>query len=208
MLGDVEVNKTASVVGQDEEEIKHAKSRGGHGEEVDGGQRSDVVVEEVAPRLRRRFSRSRRHQARDLFRRDFPGGAVANEKCKMSSFAAVSTTPTYVPKLSLHPGRSRPLRPWVPALHAIVMAPFRAIVSSPQREDVPFDSPMHLDTGRPRTERLDRWPTRQSPRAMSSDPRGAWCPVGRPRLQEQPDELVLLCAVAPPVGSAMPPAPE
>ena len=66
MLGDVEVKKAASVVGQYEEDVEHAKGRGGHGEEVDRGQRPDVVVEKGSPRLRGRFACSRRHQARDL----------------------------------------------------------------------------------------------------------------------------------------------
>ena len=46
MLGDVEVKKTASVVGQDEEDVEDAEGDGRHGEEVNRCQRPDVVLEE------------------------------------------------------------------------------------------------------------------------------------------------------------------
>jgi hypothetical protein len=66
MFGHVEVKNTPPVMRQYEEDVKDAEGGRRHGEEVDRGQRSDVVVEEGSPRLRRRFSRSRRHEARDL----------------------------------------------------------------------------------------------------------------------------------------------
>jgi hypothetical protein len=66
MFGHVEVKNTAPVMRQYEEDVKDAEGGRRHREEVDRDQRTDVVVEEGSPRLRRRFSRSRRHQARDL----------------------------------------------------------------------------------------------------------------------------------------------
>jgi hypothetical protein len=51
VAGDVPVQDAPAVVGEDEKDVEDAKSRGGHGEEVDRGERTDMVVEESAPGL-------------------------------------------------------------------------------------------------------------------------------------------------------------
>ena len=55
MLGDVEVNDTAPVVGEHEEHEQNAEPDGGHREEVDGDQALEVIVEERPPTRARRF---------------------------------------------------------------------------------------------------------------------------------------------------------
>src|SRR5450432_3071082 len=66
MLRHVEVQDTSAVVRQYDEDVEHAKGRGRDREEVDGGERTDVIGQEGAPCLRRRLARQAWHQARDL----------------------------------------------------------------------------------------------------------------------------------------------
>jgi hypothetical protein len=54
MLGDVEVDHPPPMVGEHDEDEKHAQVSGGHCEEIDGDEVPDVVGEERAPGLRRR----------------------------------------------------------------------------------------------------------------------------------------------------------
>ena len=63
MFSDVEVHDTPAVVCQDEEDVQDAKGRGRHDEEVDRGQRAEVVVEKRAPSLRGWLAWPRRHEA-------------------------------------------------------------------------------------------------------------------------------------------------
>ena len=51
MLGDVEVQDTAAVVGEHDEDEEDAEPSGGHGEEVERDQVSDMIGEERSPRL-------------------------------------------------------------------------------------------------------------------------------------------------------------
>ena len=64
-FGDVEVKDTPTVVREDEEDIQNAEGCRGHGEEVDGGQGADMVVEESAPGLGGRLAWFGRHESRD-----------------------------------------------------------------------------------------------------------------------------------------------
>jgi hypothetical protein len=52
MLGDIEVDDPPAMVGKDDEDEQDAQPRGGHGEEIDGNQVPDMVVEECPPGLR------------------------------------------------------------------------------------------------------------------------------------------------------------
>ena len=63
VTGDVPMQDTPAVVGEDEKDVEDAKSRGRHGEEVDRGERTDMVVEEGAPGLRRRLACLGWHEA-------------------------------------------------------------------------------------------------------------------------------------------------
>ena len=54
MLGDIEVEDAAPVVGEHDEDEQDAQTRGGDGEEIDGDEVPDVISQECAPRLRRR----------------------------------------------------------------------------------------------------------------------------------------------------------
>jgi hypothetical protein len=54
MLGDVEVEDAAAVVGKYDEDEQNAQPRGGNREEVAGDEVPDVIGQERAPRLRRR----------------------------------------------------------------------------------------------------------------------------------------------------------
>jgi hypothetical protein len=49
MLGDVEVDDPPAVVSDYNEDEQDAEARGGHGEEIDGGQVPDMVGEERPP---------------------------------------------------------------------------------------------------------------------------------------------------------------
>ena len=49
MLGDVEVNDASSVVGQHEEYEQNTECDGGHGEEVDGDEIFQMIIEECPP---------------------------------------------------------------------------------------------------------------------------------------------------------------
>jgi hypothetical protein len=49
--GHVAVNNTTTVMGQNQKHVKDLETEGGHGEEVDGDQLRDVIVEEGAPGL-------------------------------------------------------------------------------------------------------------------------------------------------------------
>ena len=53
VLGHVEVDDAPAVVGEHDENEEHAQARGGHREEIEGDQASDMVVEERPPGLRR-----------------------------------------------------------------------------------------------------------------------------------------------------------
>jgi hypothetical protein len=53
MLGDVEVEDAAAVVGEHDEDEEDAQAGGGHGEEIDGDQVADMVGEKRSPGLRR-----------------------------------------------------------------------------------------------------------------------------------------------------------
>ncbi|HKU27817.1 MAG TPA: hypothetical protein VJQ54_20265, partial [Candidatus Sulfotelmatobacter sp.] len=52
--GHVAVNNTTTVMGQNQKHVKDLKTEGGHGEEVDGDQLREVIVQEGAPSLRGR----------------------------------------------------------------------------------------------------------------------------------------------------------
>jgi hypothetical protein len=52
VLGDVEVDDSPTVVGEDDEDEEDAQARGGHGEEVNRDQVADVVSKERPPGLR------------------------------------------------------------------------------------------------------------------------------------------------------------
>jgi hypothetical protein len=64
MGGDVEVQDPAPMVSEDDQDEEHAEPSSGNGEEVDRDQILDMVREERAPGLRRRY-RPRRDQAGD-----------------------------------------------------------------------------------------------------------------------------------------------
>ena len=64
MLGDVEVQDSAPMVSEDDQDKEHSKLNGGNGKEADRDQVPDVVREERAPGLRGRC-RAPRHQAGD-----------------------------------------------------------------------------------------------------------------------------------------------
>ena len=53
--GHIEVENAASVMGQNEKHVKNLEADRGHGEEIDGDQLLDMIREEGAPSLRRRF---------------------------------------------------------------------------------------------------------------------------------------------------------
>jgi hypothetical protein len=53
MLGDVEVEDPAPMVGEDNQDEEHAQLSGGHGEKV-GDEVLDMIGEERSPGLRRR----------------------------------------------------------------------------------------------------------------------------------------------------------
>jgi hypothetical protein len=54
--GHLEVNNTTTVVGQNQKHVQDLETEGGHGEKVDGDQLPEVIVQEGAPSLRRRFA--------------------------------------------------------------------------------------------------------------------------------------------------------
>jgi hypothetical protein len=54
MLGDIDVEDAAAVVGEHDEDEQHAPARGGNREEIDGDEVPDVIGQERASRLRRR----------------------------------------------------------------------------------------------------------------------------------------------------------
>ena len=53
--GHIEVENAASVMGQNEKHVKNLEADCGHGEKIDGDQLLDMIREEGAPSLRRRF---------------------------------------------------------------------------------------------------------------------------------------------------------
>ncbi len=53
VLGHVEVDDAPAMVSEHDENEEHAQARGGHREEIEGDQASDMVVEERPPGLRR-----------------------------------------------------------------------------------------------------------------------------------------------------------
>jgi hypothetical protein len=63
VLGDVEVDDAAAMVGEHDEDEQHAQARRRHGEEIDGDQIADMVSEEGPPGLRR-VGTPCRHEAR------------------------------------------------------------------------------------------------------------------------------------------------
>jgi len=63
VFSDVEMKKTAPVVGQNEKDIQDTEGCRGHGEEVDGRRVAHVIVEERTPGLRWRLARLGRHEA-------------------------------------------------------------------------------------------------------------------------------------------------
>ena len=56
MGGHVAVNNTTTVMGQYQKHVKDLETEGGHGEEVDGAQLRDVILQKGAPGLRGRFA--------------------------------------------------------------------------------------------------------------------------------------------------------
>src|SRR3989454_2509960 len=56
MLGDIEVEDAPAVVGEHDEDEQNAQARGGNSEEIDGDEIPDVIGQEGAPRLRRRWT--------------------------------------------------------------------------------------------------------------------------------------------------------
>jgi hypothetical protein len=60
-FGHVEVEDTPAIVGEDDQDEEHTQARGGHGEEIDGDQALDMIVQERAPGLRGRCA-ALRHQ--------------------------------------------------------------------------------------------------------------------------------------------------
>jgi hypothetical protein len=56
MRGDVEMRDAAPVESEYNEAVQDAERCGGYDEEIDGDERSDMVVQERSPCLRRRFS--------------------------------------------------------------------------------------------------------------------------------------------------------
>src|SRR5207247_1649732 len=69
MLGDIEVEDAAAVVGEHDEDEQNTQARGGNSEEIDGDEVPDVIGQERAPRLRRRGA-ALREQAGDGARSD------------------------------------------------------------------------------------------------------------------------------------------
>src|ERR1019366_5482674 len=65
VAGDVPVQDTSAIVGEDEKDVEDAKGRGGHGEKVDRGEGTDMVVEEGSPGLRGRLASHWWHEAGD-----------------------------------------------------------------------------------------------------------------------------------------------
>ena len=53
--GNVEVQDTTPVMGQDQENVKNLKTDRGHGEEIDGDQLLGMILKECPPALRGRF---------------------------------------------------------------------------------------------------------------------------------------------------------
>jgi len=53
--GHIEVENAALVIGQNEKHVKNLEADRGDGEEIDGDQLLDMILEEGAPSLRRRF---------------------------------------------------------------------------------------------------------------------------------------------------------
>ncbi len=51
MLGHIEVNHSSTMVGKDDKDKENTKCSSGHGEEIDGGKFSDVIIEESTPGL-------------------------------------------------------------------------------------------------------------------------------------------------------------
>src|SRR5450631_1684667 len=66
VVGDVEMQDAAAIVGQDDKDVEDAKGRGRDGEEVDRGECTDVIRKEGAPGLGRRLAWPVWHQTRDL----------------------------------------------------------------------------------------------------------------------------------------------
>src|SRR5215469_11834262 len=54
MSGDIAVNNATPIIGQYQKHVKDLEAESGHGEEVDGGQLLEVIVQECAPGLRGR----------------------------------------------------------------------------------------------------------------------------------------------------------
>src|SRR3989441_1032628 len=65
----VEVHDLAAMMQQDHEHVEHSEGGSRHDKEVDGNEVGEVVLEERAPSLRRRF-RATRHQPGDASLRD------------------------------------------------------------------------------------------------------------------------------------------
>ena len=53
--GNIEVQNAPSVMGQHQKQVKNLEANRGHGEEIDGDQLLDMILEEGAPSLRGRF---------------------------------------------------------------------------------------------------------------------------------------------------------
>ena len=58
MLGHVEMNQAAPMVSRQHQNEEETKSRSRHGEEVDGNELANMVVEKGLPALRRRSTLS------------------------------------------------------------------------------------------------------------------------------------------------------
>jgi len=56
VAGHIEVKNTATIMGQDQKDLKDVETDGGNREEIDRDQSREVVLHEGAPRLRRRFT--------------------------------------------------------------------------------------------------------------------------------------------------------
>ena len=56
--GHIEVKNATTIVGQYQEHVKDLEAYGRHGEEIDGNQLLDVILQECAPGLRRRLAKA------------------------------------------------------------------------------------------------------------------------------------------------------
>jgi len=94
--GNVEVQNATAVMGQNQENVKNLEGDRGHGEEINGHELLDMIFEESAPRLRRRFVAA--HHV-------FADAALSDVDAEFEQF---SMDPRCTPK-GISPGTSRGL---------------------------------------------------------------------------------------------------